>query len=336
MASWSIPMQQYRSKAPATRPPSLVDGQLFLNQADGVLCWPNAAGVVQTTSLTLASGTSIAPAAPSAGKASFGYMGLAKRELLGMQGSASALAPLQPNITHTRIAYWSGVNGSGTLNVEDAVAPTALGTNTSRFSNVTSSFTRVRRIGYVSAATAGTLAGWYLASATWFLGTGSAYGFLASFTFGCSDAATVAGARQFVGMTASTAAPTNVEPSTLTNAIGIGHGAADTNLMLYCAGSAAQTPINLGVNFPANTLSTDMYRFTIWAGQDGSINYQVDRLGTSYTASGNFPNATPGTTAPANNNSSTILGPRLWRCNNATALAVALDVACVSIQTDGY
>jgi hypothetical protein len=284
----------------------------------------------------LAAGTALAPSRPSTGSVSAGLIPLAKRELLGMQGSASALTPLQPNVTHTRIAYWSGVNGSATLNVEDAVAPPALGTPTVRYTNVTNAFTRVRRIGYVSAATAGSFAGWYSTLATWFLGTGSAYGFLASFTFGCADAAAVSGARQFVGMTASTVAPTNVEPSTLTNIIGVGHGAADTNLMLYCAGSAAQTQINLGANFPANTFSTDMYRFTIWAAQDGSINYQVDRLGTAYTASGTFPNPTPGTTAPANNNSSTILGPRLWRCNTATALAVALDVACVSIQTDGY
>jgi len=336
MTAWSIPMQQYRSKTAAVRPSSLVDGQLFLNQADGVLCWPNAAGAVQVTSLTEASGTNIAPVAPVAGKVSFGYTAHAKRELLGMQGSAAALTPLQANVTHTRIAYWSGVNGSATLNVEDAVAPPALGTPTVRYTNVTNTFTRVRRIGYVSAATAGSSAGWYSTFATWFLGTGSAYGFLASFTFGCADAAAVSGARQFVGMSASTVAPTNVEPSTLTNVIGIGHGASDTNLKLYCSGTAAQTPIDLGANFPANTLSTDVYRFTIWAGQDGAINYQVDRLGTAFSASGTFPNATPGTTAPANNNSSTILGPRLWRCNNATALAVALDVACVSIQTDGY
>lgn len=51
MASWLIPSQLFRSKTAATRPPSLLDGQLFINQADGVLCWPNAAGVVQTTNL---------------------------------------------------------------------------------------------------------------------------------------------------------------------------------------------------------------------------------------------------------------------------------------------
>ena len=51
MAAWLIPSQLFRSKTAAVRPGSLLDGQLFLNQADGVLCWPNAAGAVQTTNL---------------------------------------------------------------------------------------------------------------------------------------------------------------------------------------------------------------------------------------------------------------------------------------------
>ena len=60
MTTWTIPMQQYRSKTAATRPPSLSDGELFINQADGVLCWPNASGMVQTTPLTTSgSGSSV-------------------------------------------------------------------------------------------------------------------------------------------------------------------------------------------------------------------------------------------------------------------------------------
>jgi hypothetical protein len=47
-------MQQYRSKTAGVRPTALKDGQLFLNQADGVLCWPNGSGAVQTSPLTQA------------------------------------------------------------------------------------------------------------------------------------------------------------------------------------------------------------------------------------------------------------------------------------------
>ncbi len=339
MAAWSIPMQQYRSLTAGTRPSALAAGQMFLNQADGVLCWPNAAGVVQTTSLTSETGTKITPTTPASGYMSSGYLGLAGRELLGVKGAASALTPMQSLLGFTRVAIWSGVNSTGVLNIQDGVGAIALGTVTARNVNVTSCYSRIRRIGYVSAVTAGALAGLYQTSVSWFLGTGGSYGFLAKFRFGCADAAAVAGARQFVGMTAATAAPTNVEPAALVNAIGIGHGAADSNLKLYCAGTATQTPIDLGANFPANTLSADLYDFTLWAARDGSINWQVDRYtGNSdtvaFSATGTFPNATPGTTAPSATNASTILGPRAWRSNNTTALAVALDVMIIAIHSD--
>jgi len=336
MTAWTLPMQNYRSVTGGVRPPSLVAGQLFLNQADGVLCWPNASGVVQTTSLNEQTGMNIAPAKPASGYMASGYVALAKREMLGVMGSATALTPLQPLLSSTTLKYWEGNDANGTQLTNDT-AMTLLGTGTVRNANADSIYTRFPRLGAVSSATAGSLAGWYLAHLCWFLGNGSLGGFHATWVAGCSDAATVSGARQFWGMRTVISAPTNVEPSTLTNVIGMGHGAADTNMMLYCAGSAAQTPINLGANFPINTLSADMYRLTVWAAKDGSINYQVDRFtGTgatqpAFSASGTFPNATPGTTAPA---TTTAITPCLWRSNNATALAVGLDLRAVCIMSD--
>ncbi len=299
----------------------------------GVAGVAGVAGVVGA-----AAGTAIAPSAPSAGAVSYGLKLVAKREMLGIQGSAAALVAAQPHIGASRIAVWStGGNGSVTALASDVSAMTSVGTLTGRTIAVTNPLLRARRIGFVSAATAGSLAGQYYANAAWLIGTSvNPSGFLATFVFGCSDAATVAGARQFVGMYNGTGAPTNVEPATLANAIGVGHGAADTNLKLYCAGSAAQTAVDLGASFPANTLNADQYRFILWADYKGGLNWQVDRFtsaGLAATTSGVFANATPGTTAPA---AATALAPRLWRSNNTTALAVALDIAVVSILTDDY
>lgn len=336
MTSWSIPTYTYRSVTPGRRPTALADGQLFINQPDQVMCVPNSAGggTFVTEDLAPQLGASQPMSAPPSGKVSYGYTSVAKRELLGMQGSASALTPLQPMLGYSRLALWSGIDGSGAMYVADGQSPPQLGTPTPRYTNALSSFNRFRRIGYVSATTVGAFAGLYTTLLCWYLGNGTAQsGFLAQFTFGCADAAAVAGARQFVGMTTTNAAPTNVDPAGLTNVIGLGHGAADTTLKLYCAGSAAQTPIDLGSSFPANTLGADMYRLTLWAARDGSINWQVDRLGTTISAAGTFANATPGTTAPS---ASVELAPRAWRCNNSTALAVSLDIAVISILTDGY
>ena len=46
MSVWTIPIQLLRSITTGTRPATLLAGQIFLNQADGVLCWPGAGNAV--------------------------------------------------------------------------------------------------------------------------------------------------------------------------------------------------------------------------------------------------------------------------------------------------
>jgi hypothetical protein len=190
------------------------------------------------------------------------------------------------------------------------------------------------RIGYVSAATVGSLVSLRTGAAQVTLGDGAGFGgFHKIVRFACSDAATVAGARQFVGISASTAAPTNVEPSSLTNVIGVGNRSADTNLHLFYGGSSAQPPINLGANFPANTLSADVYDLTLFSppNQNGVCHWEVQRLNTVDRVSGTI-NGSGGVILP----SPTTLLSYFWgfRTNNTTALAVALDLVSDYIETD--
>lgn len=242
---------------------------------------------------------------------------------------------IQPLIAQDHVGFWNPPGNSTTLpGVFGFTAPTAVGTVTARNVATTNMFTRVKRLGYVSSTLAGSLAGHYVTTAQNTIGTGTNLGgFFYIVRFGTSDAATVSGARQFVGMSSSVAAPTNVEPSTLTNSIGVGHGAADTNLKLYYGGSAAQTPIDLGVNFPANTLSTDMYELVLFASPaaNNTVGYKVTRLNTNNVSEGLITAATPGTQLPL---STTLLAHRAWRSNNASALAVGLDVASVYLSSD--
>jgi hypothetical protein len=158
-------------------------------------------------------------------------------------------------------------------------------------------------------------------------------GFTKIIRFGIADAAAVDGARMFVGVSSSTAAATNVEPSTLTNSIGVGHGAADTTLRLYFGGSAAQAPIDLGANFPANTRSTDAYELALFASPNlTSVGYMVTRLNTGNVASGLLTGETAGVQLPA---PTTLLTyHKAWRTNNTTALAVGLDIISDYIETD--
>lgn len=55
MAIWTLPVLIYRSVVAGRRPASLSDGQLFLNQIDGVLCWPNSNGTGSYSSTLLTS-----------------------------------------------------------------------------------------------------------------------------------------------------------------------------------------------------------------------------------------------------------------------------------------
>ena len=151
---------------------------------------------------------------------------------------------------------------------------------------------------------------------------------MAELRFGISDAAAVAGARMFFGMASSTVAPANVEPNTLINSIGIGHGAADTNLSIYFGGSTAQTPINLGANFPSNTLSVDMYELALYAAPNTqTCNYQVTRLNTGQVASGVL-SGVAGVALPA---STVLMNWTGYRTNNATALAVGFDICSAAV-----
>jgi hypothetical protein len=230
-------------------------------------------------------------------------------------------------------AYWLPVGAVATAPTPLGMgALTAVGTLTARTIATTNALTKRRRLGVVSVATAAGLASLVdTTAANLLIGTsgGLGGGFLLSTYFGISDAATVSGARMFIGLRNSTAAPTNVEPSTLVNSVGIGHGAADTNLKIFTGGSAAQAPIDLGANFPITT-NTNAYQLVLYAPQNPvaagfTIGYFVKRLGTTFTASGTLTGAV-GTALPA---ATALLNYSAFRTNNATALAVGLDVGAL-------
>ncbi len=279
------------------------------------------------------------PAAAAAGTLRLYSKSIAGRLMPKWIGPSGLDMPIQSLVAVNKIAWWNppgnsttapGINGMAAFTVVSNGGTTLVAKNVA----TTNLFTRMKRAGVVSTATAGTLGSVRVAAAQFTLGDGAGLGgFTYIVRFGTSDAATVAGARQFVGMRNSTAAPTNVEPSTLTNTIGVGHGAADTNLKIYYGGSAAQTPIDLGSNFPANTLSTDMYELILFASPatTTAVGYRVTRLNTGHVAEGTLSAATAGTQLPS---PTTLLAPQAWRTNNATALAVGLDIASMYIETD--
>jgi hypothetical protein len=217
---------------------------------------------------------------------------------------------------------------------------TVVGTLAVRTLASTSLFTRMRRLGYTStAATAGALFSIRNAAAQFSTGNGSGLGgFFQSIRFAVTDAAVVSGARMFLGVSSTTAAPTNVEPSTLLNCFGVGQLSTDnTQLYLFYGGSAAQTAIPLGTGFPCIQATAGIangipYDFMIWCppNSNGVINWQLERIGGASTA-GTITPTTPGVQTPAN---TTMLNTFMYRTNNATALAVGMDIINIYTETD--
>ena len=315
-------------------------GTLDLSSPPAIGGTTPAAGTFTTLSLTGTTNqvSSVAvssdPAAPSAGNLkTFARTIAGGYTAPAFLNATQNVAMLQPAFANKRIAMFLPINSSGTTSsvgfpiLNTIVASSAVAVATTNF------FTRAVRLTYVSAATAGSINGQYNSNVSLTLGvsgTPNFGGFYYVIRFGISDS--VANPRTFVGLTSSTTAPTNVDPATLTNCIGVGQGSADTNLKIYYGGSAAQTPIDLGANFPTNTSSVDWYELTIFAPPTSAntVYYQVIRLNTNDKASGTL-TGTAGTVLPSN---TTRLGIQHWRTNNATASATTLAIGNLYLETD--
>lgn len=275
------------------------------------------------------------PAAPQSGLVRLGESALAGCDWPSWRSAQMPERFVQPLLGRTKFYGFQGYQaflvflgmGSGTI-TNSAIGGAPIGNS--------NYFLRQMRSLMASAATTNSIVSLYPnASRNLFVGDGSGRGgFVCVFRFGFSD--TVSGARAFIGLTGSGAAPTNVLPATigggpgLTNVIGLAQIDGSTNLFVVYGGSSAQPPIDLGVNFPANTSTTDFYE--LWLYSDPNDNTQVRYLvnrwsgattAISNTTSGTLSNSNPSVTMPA---TTTNLGPAFWRTNNTTAAAVSLEI----------
>jgi hypothetical protein len=267
--------------------------------------------------------------APAAGAVRLGERAFAGADFLGVRAAQGIERLFMPHLGRTAFAGWLGT-GTNALSVYGTAVPTLAG-GTARSPNTNTMATRAKRTGLVSAATAGALCSCFGTTAMLAIGTGSGLGgFLSVFRFVPSDVAAVGGARMFVGLSTTTSAPTNAEPSALTNQIGVAQLSGSANLQIVFGGSAAQTPIDLGVNFPASG-NNSLYELMLFSdpNDNSKVGYRVERLNTGDVAEGSIANSTPGVTLPS---AAMMLAMRMWRTNNATALAVGLDlVSAVTI-----
>lgn len=272
------------------------------------------------------------PSAPSSGKLLVYGKTIAGRMMLKQIGPSGLSTAIQPFFARNKVGYWIPPGNSTTVpGVFGYTAPTAIGTATAVNVATTNMFTRMRRLSYVSSTSTSSYAGQRVAVAQIYLDSG----FYKIVRFGISDPVLLSTVNMFVGVSATVAAPSGgTEPSALLNCIGVGHASTDTNLKIFYGGGIAQTPIDLGSNFPINTTNTDVYELALFCppGTDNNVYYEVTRVNTGNVATGVLSVISTGMELPA---PTTLLGYGWhWRSNLANAAAASIDIMSDYIETD--
>lgn len=282
---------------------------------------------IATDGYVVMTDTDTTPTTPTGGVKLFSRI-KAGRSVLAQMGPSGVDFSFQPCIWSNKIGWFTAQGNSTTVAV-NGFGNTATGTATTRNCTSTNLFTSMRRVGYVSAATAGSSAGTRHAAQQFWRGNSAGLGgFSYIVRFGMSSAATVANQRSFVGLLASTTALGNADPSSNTSVamLGFGVDSADSTWTFMHGNGTTITKDSLTGTFPARDLSVSMFEARIFCKPNGTtIYYSLEVLG------GSLYEGTTTTTLPAN---TTFLSPQIWTNNGATALACGIDVVSQYIETD--
>jgi Phage tail repeat like len=240
---------------------------------------------------------------------------------------------LQPHVGKNKIAQWNASGNGTTITADGAPALTATGTATAVNVAQTSFTTRLRRLEYlVTAASTTAVAGFRVGAVQWTIGDPTlavAGGFHYVCTWANATGAATTTNRCFVGMANSTAAPTDVEPSSIANIVGMGWDAADTNIQIMHRGAGAITKIDLGSNFPvpsadrANSYMLEMYSPP---GTTQVVNWRVTNLSNTQVAEGQITTNMP--------TAATYLGPRGWMSVGGTSSVIGIALSGLYVETD--
>lgn len=294
----------------------------------GASTWAAASRVaIHDNDLTLDVATMSAPAA---GKVKLAGYTSAGREMLAYTNDDGRTTELQAFLGRKFTCEMQAMPASNNHDVVGMTTWSSTGSVVAKSITSTSLVASVRRAGMESNAGGGSVASFRHGVLQFWRGNDTLRGgFHALWRFVIDDAVLVATGRTFVGFLGQTTAPADADPSTFTNILGIGNNNGDTTLQFYAAGAVAQARVDLGANFPANTINTDLYELALYAPPNGAfVSYTVIRLNTGDTTSGTITNAA---NLPA---STQFLAPHFWRGNGGTASAVQITYSYFYGETE--
>jgi hypothetical protein len=156
---------------------------------------------------------------------------------------------LLANLARESISLWLPSGDGTVITAIGSAALTATGTATAANWAATDAHTRHTRLDYLVTTAATTAVAGYRAAVAKWRGT---EGYRKVFRFSPATGGTVGTRRLFAGMQGGVAAPTDVNPSTLTNMLGYGYDAADTNWQcMRNDGAGTATKVDTGVARPS-------------------------------------------------------------------------------------
>ena len=285
------------------------------------------AGAMSTDPLDL---TNSNPAAPGAGVVRVFGRSVGGRMMAAFKGPSGLDSSLQPSFARNKMSFVIPQgNSSTTSNV--GLNLTANGTATLTNVATTNLHTAMRRVNYLTtAATATATCGFRQASTMWFRGVpGSGLG---GFHFTCrfgpaTGAAANATRRAFCGFSSSTILPTDADPTTVSNIVGVGAGAADTNYhIMHRTGTGVAVKVDTGISKSAAD-ATEVYELSMFAapGSD-SIAFEFVNLTTGQTFT-----HTATTSLPA---ATTLLAPNCYYSVGGTNSVIGVALMGLYIETD--
>lgn len=271
------------------------------------------------------------PATPATGKLAVFNGAFGGRRMLTQLSPSGLRTPLQPLFGANKIKSWIPAGNSTTITAIGAATLTATGTATAVNVATTNVYTRQRTLEYlVTTAATTAIAGFRDGVAQFFRGAAAGQGgFFTIIRFGLATGVNVATSRCFVGMSSSIAAPTDVNPSTLTDMFGIGWDSADTTVQfLYNDNAGTASKISLGANFPRPTADrTQSYEVRLFCPPGGSeISYEVWNMVNNAVASGSVTTDIPAAT--------TLLAIRGWHSVGGTSSVVGIGLHNAYIESD--
>jgi hypothetical protein len=271
------------------------------------------------------------PSTPAADNVKLFCKELANRAMPAFIGPSGVDVTLQPHFGRQCIMSAKPKNSNTGLD-QIGVALTAVGTATAASVATTSLHTQMTRLDYlVTTASTSAVAGFRTGQTNTFHRGASAGsgGFHMIARVAPATGGTVSTRRFFCGMsgTGGGSAPTDVQPSTLTNIVGVGYDAADTNWQLFFNdGTGTATKVSTGIARPSTDRPSPVEISVFCAPNGGTMYAEIVDLATGTHFMGSEGTDIPGTT--------TLLSPRGYASVGGTSSVVGFTLFSLYVESD--